>query len=82
MKHSEETIREACDVLEVHNRTGVPVMRATKGKWLEMTAVRVVIETCRELLEENKALKEQNRILEEELEEWRDSADEDFDELK
>lgn len=41
---------ELCDILENHNRTGVPVMKATVGRWTEMRAMQIVIDSCREMV--------------------------------
>lgn len=67
MKHNKEVVLEACDVLERHNRTGTPVMKFTVGKWTEMQAIRVVIESLRESYGRIEELEQENRVLENEM---------------
>lgn len=46
-------VLEACDVLEQHNVTGVPVFKATCGRWYENVALKLLIDSCRELVNRN-----------------------------
>lgn len=51
MEVDKDLTLELCNILENHNRTGIPVLKATVGKWTERRALQLVIQSCREMID-------------------------------